>query len=190
MDGKGENLVYQSKLMWEHLQWTSLPIDVLLCHEVEGPTLEVRCRQFAAMSSEQTRLFYKHGSGWNWIESTPYALSRHEVENLDEYVSEYTIFYLTQVVNDGSWLGQVFAEAQRHLQVSATSCKSFTKLRSSSSGPVDGGCTQTLGRKSTFNEGLGDKWTRDPRNVSRHRLRVLSFRYDTRSPSFTEPTGP
>ena len=190
MDGTGENLTYQSKLMWEHLQWTSLPMDVLLRHEVEGPTLEVRCRQFAAMSPEQTRLFYKHGSGWNWIESTPYALSTHEVEDIDQYVLKYTSFYLTQVVNDGSWLGQVFAEAQRHLQVSATSRKSFTKLRCSSSGPVDGACTQVVGRKSTFDEELVDEWTRDPRNVSRHRLRILSFLYNTRSPSFTEPTGP
>ena len=176
--------------MWEHLQWTSLPMDVLLRHEGEGPTLEVRCRQFEAMSPEQTRLFYKQGSGWNWIESTPYALSKHEVEDLDQYVSKYTIFYLTQVVNDGSWLGQVFAEAQRHVKVSATSYGPVTKLRSSSLGPLDVACTQILGCKSTSHEGLGDKWTQDPRNVSRNRRRLLSFRYDTRSPSFTEPTRP
>ena len=102
-------------------------MNVLLRHEGEGPTLEVRCRQFEAMSPEQTRLFYKHGSGWNWIESTPYALSRHEVEDLDTYVSKYTVFYLTQVANDGSWLGQVFAEAQSNAQVSTTS---INRLRS------------------------------------------------------------
>ena len=164
-------------------------MDVLLRHEGEGPTLEVHCRQFEAMSPEQTRLFYKNGNGWNWIESTPYALSRHEVGDLDQYVSKYTIFYLTQVVNDGSWLGQVFAEAQRHVQVSATSYKPVTTLKSSSSAPLDVACTQTVGCKSTSNEGLGNKWTQDSRNVSCNRRRILSFRYDTCPPSFIEPTG-
>ena len=103
-------------------------MDVLFHHEREGPTLEVCCHQFEAMSPDQTRLLYKHGSGWKWIESTPYALSRHEVGDLDQYVSKYTIFFFMQVVNDGSWLGQVFAEAQRHVQVSATSYKPVTTV--------------------------------------------------------------
>lgn len=108
---EGQNAIYQSKLIWEHLQWSSLPIFVLLHHERRGPTFEVYCRQSEPVSPEQTQLFYKHGSGWQWIQSTPYALSRHEVDKLDNYVSRYTIFYLSEIVNDGSWLGQVFAEA-------------------------------------------------------------------------------
>lgn len=94
---------------------------VLLRHERRGPTFEVHCRQLEHVSPEQTQLFYKHGSGWQWIQSTPYALSRHEVDGLDNYVSRYTLFYLSEIVNDGSWLGQDFAEAKRNVEVSVAS---------------------------------------------------------------------
>ena len=126
---EGSNAIYQSKLAWEYLQWISLPIPVLLRHEREGPIFEVCCRKFEAASPEQTRLYYKHGNGWKPIESTPFALVRHEVEGLDEYVSGYTILYLTKLVNERSLLSQVFAEAERNMKVSAPSEEFTTTLK-------------------------------------------------------------
>ena len=92
---------------------------MLLCHEREGPIFKICCRQFEAASPEQTRLYYKHGSGWEWIQSTPFALVRHEVDGLDDYVSGYTKLYLTKLVKQGSLLSQIFAEAERNMTVSA-----------------------------------------------------------------------
>jgi hypothetical protein len=91
---------------------------VLLRHEREGPSLEVYCRRFEAASPEQTRLYHKQRSGWTWIPSTPFALLIHEVD-LDSYVTGYTMFYLAEVSNNGSWLTPVFVAAWRNMNVSA-----------------------------------------------------------------------
>jgi hypothetical protein len=118
---EGKNQIYQSKLVWEHLQWTQFSIRVVLQHEQRGPTIQIECREFHATSPEQLRLYYKHESGWKWIESTSVALARHEVEDLDPYVSDYTKFYLAQHRDGVSWLSQVFVEAERNITVSTAS---------------------------------------------------------------------
>jgi hypothetical protein len=115
---EGQDAIYQSKLAWGHLLWISLPIPVLLRHEREGPSFEVSCRQFEPTFLEQTRLYYKQGSGWTWILSTPFALLAHEVD-LDSYVTKYTTFYLNKTINNKSWLTPVFLAAWRNTNVSA-----------------------------------------------------------------------
>ena len=69
-------------------------------------------------SADQTRLYYKIGFGWHWMQSSPFALLVHDIEALDEYVSEYAKFYLTQVSNDNSWLSQILAVARSKAGVS------------------------------------------------------------------------
>jgi len=114
---EGQNAIYQSKLIWAYLQWTSVQIQVLLCHEQEGPCFQVYCRQFKAVSDEQTRLYYKSGSGWAWIPSTPFALLTHEVADLELYVTVYTKFYLAMLGNNESWLTPVFLAARHNSDV-------------------------------------------------------------------------
>ena len=129
---------------------------VLLCHERRGPTIEVRCRQFEATSSEQTRLYCKYGSGWEWVQSTPFALAKHEIEGLDDYISRYTKFCLTKLVNEGSLLSQIFAEAERNIEVNTASDEFNIKLRFLISGSLNVAYAETVGCKSYVDEGLGN----------------------------------
>jgi hypothetical protein len=115
---EGLDAIYQSQLAWKRLPWGPCTKSVILRHEQTGPAIEVICRQFQADSPEQTCLFYKDGSGWNWIQTTPYALLTHRIE-LDAYLSAYTMFYLEEAVNNGSWLSRVFEVAKRHIKVSS-----------------------------------------------------------------------
>lgn len=76
---------------------------------------------------------------------------------MDIYVSGYTIFYLTEVSNNGSWLSQVFTEAKRNMNVSITSNIFITKLKISFSGPVNVAYAETMGYKPSSDKGLENR---------------------------------
>ena len=116
-DGQeGLDAIYQLHLAWERLPWVSRTKSVILRHEQTGPAIKILCRQFQADSPEQTCLFYKDGSDWKWIQMTTYALQTHRID-LDAYLSAYTMFYLKEAVNNGSWLSQVIKVAKHHIKV-------------------------------------------------------------------------
>ena len=48
---------------------------------------------------------------------TPYALLTHEID-LNAYLLAYTMFYLKEAVNNGSWLSRVFKIVKHYIKVS------------------------------------------------------------------------
>ncbi|KAF2158745.1 hypothetical protein M409DRAFT_61404 [Zasmidium cellare ATCC 36951] len=103
---------YQSQLAWYNLT----PVHsttALLCHDSQGPTLRVSCCLFQPASPEQTRLYYKIGSGWDYIETTSYALDDPDLEmmRIHEYVQSCLGFFLAGTSSDSSPLRTLFEVA-------------------------------------------------------------------------------
>lgn len=71
-------------------------------------------------SNDQIELHYKDSIGWKETWSTPYALEAVEGD-LDSYIASYTEFYLANVVDGETFLGQIFNCANRQQTVSRSS---------------------------------------------------------------------
>ncbi|KAL9027847.1 MAG: hypothetical protein Q9196_003692 [Gyalolechia fulgens] len=102
---------YKSKLVWESLVWGPVEKTAFLTHERGGPTLQVQCREFLATSEDQTQLFWKETTGWNWTCSTTYGL---DVPNIDlrQYIDDCASFLLKGSCQKADYLGQIFQLAQ------------------------------------------------------------------------------
>ena len=104
-------------------------ISVLFYYKQKELIFEICCRKFEVTSPEQTRLYYKYKNDWKLIVSILFVLIRYKVKELDEYVFEYTIFYLTKFINKRFLFSQVFIEIERNIKVNTVSNKFTTKLK-------------------------------------------------------------
>jgi len=124
IDILGAEPSYKSKLVWESLVPGPAGKTALLTHERGGPTLRVHCREFDATSQDQTQLFWKDSTGWNWMYSTKYSL---EVPNVDlrQYIDECASFLLRGASEKADYLGQIFRMAQLYRNVSFSPAAGF-----------------------------------------------------------------
>ena len=113
----GEDRGYSSKLTWQHLPWKGPAKAVKLRHHRDGPIVVVNCREFDATSQNETDLFWKDSKGWQCIKTTPFGLETYE-KSLDEYISQYVIFYTQNAVGELGYLEQVLKTVVIHLEVS------------------------------------------------------------------------
>lgn len=61
---------------------------VVLGHQLKGPSLEIHCCQFEVSSPEQTRLFWKDESSWQWMTTSAFALAAYDVD-VNGYISDH-----------------------------------------------------------------------------------------------------
>ena len=117
IDSLGAEPSYKSKLVWKSLVRGPAGKFALLTHDRGGPTLQVHCYEFDATSQDQTQLFWKESTGWNWMYSTTYSL---EVPNIDlrQYIDECASFLLKGASEKADYLGQIFQMAQLYRDVS------------------------------------------------------------------------
>lgn len=141
----GQDADYRVKLEWENLHWISSPRSVLLTHGKGGPKLSIDCREFVAVSPDQTRIPWKDKERWNWIETTAFGLQKHDVD-LDAYISDYSELYLAEASQDGSYIGEILTQVKSHLKVDYSLKVSNSRLTSSES--VGRACSEVLGCKS------------------------------------------
>ena len=89
----------------------------MLTHERGGPTLQGHFREFDATSLDQTQLFWKESTGWNWTYPTTYSLA---VPNIDlrQYIDDCASFLLKGASEKADYLGQIFQLAPLYRNVS------------------------------------------------------------------------
>ncbi|KAF2028942.1 hypothetical protein EK21DRAFT_90159 [Setomelanomma holmii] len=110
---KWSNRMYKSQLVWANLK--SVPnssLIVSLCHFLDGPSIDIDCRNYVPTSETQGHLFYKtFTNGWSYLNTTHYCLNTFREQDLEAYISSHVQYFLPQ--GQFMWLQEVFQQAQQ-----------------------------------------------------------------------------
>ena len=112
----------------------------------------LNCSEFQKTSSDETRLFWKSREGWRYIDTTAFGLGSSGTD-LNDYVSQYAVFYLNSTARSG-YISQVLEAVKGHYDASSVRHYDVSEL-------TEPGCDHAIGngtvyRNTTVDERLGD----------------------------------